>query len=241
MLPGFGTAVGGLALFALRRPTERTLDGLLGFTAGVMLAATVVGLLAPGLREGPWAAVVLGAAGGVALLRGLDRWVPHAHARFPERGRVAAEHQATRLQPGLLITAMAIHNVPEGLAVGAAFASGGWDLGLPISLAIGLQNVPEGFAAAAPLLRTGSRPVRAFAIAAATGLVEPPAALVAYGGLNLVEALLPYGLGFAAGAMAYVTFDELIPESRAHGHGRAATVALVLGAAAMVGLERWTA
>lgn len=240
VLPGLGTAVGGLALFAFRRPTERTLDALLGFTAGVMLAATVVGLLVPGLRAGPWATVVLGAVGGVALLRALDRWLPHAHARFAERGRAAAEHQATRLQPGLLITAMTIHNLPEGLAVGAAFASGGWEMGLPIALAIGLQNVPEGFAAAAPLMRTGSRPVRAAAVAAATGLVEPPAALAAYGALGVVERLLPLGLGFAAGAMAYVTFDELIPESRAHGHRRAATVAMVVGAAAMIALERWS-
>jgi ZIP family zinc transporter len=238
ILPGLGTAIGGLALLAFPHPSERTLDVLLGFTGGVMLAAAAFGLFVPALDDGPTWAVVVGLGVGAGVIAVLDRLVPHAHARFAERHRIAAEDHATAVRPWLLLSAMTIHNLPEGLAVGAAFAAGGWELGAPVAVAIGLQNVPEGFAAAAPLLRTGTPVRHAVLLGIATGLVEPPAALLAYSALEAVGPFLVAGLAFAGGAMLYVVVDELIPESHLHGNERGATLALIAGFALLVVLEQ---
>ncbi|HEU5263793.1 MAG TPA: ZIP family metal transporter [Gaiellaceae bacterium] len=231
---GLATAVGGLGLLLLPRPSEYLLDVLLGFTAGVMLAATAFSLLVPALDEGTLVEVLAGVlAGGVTLLV-LDVIVPHVHLRFVERGHadVAAGRRAA-----LLLSALTIHNVPEGMAVGVAFAAGGPELGIPIALAIGIQNVPEGFAAAAPLLAAGTRRGSAVGIATLTGAVEPPAALIAFAAFGVASVLLPFGLAFAAGAMLYVVVDELVPESHARGNERAASAALLIGFALMLALD----
>jgi zinc transporter, ZIP family len=235
-VPGLATGVGGLALLAARSPSERTLDALLGFTAGVMLAATAFSLLVPALDRGAVPEVIVGFAAGAAAIAALDVLVPHAHARFRERGRPAAEEHAER-QAALLLSALTIHNIPEGLAVGVAFAAGGPELGIPIAIAIGIQNIPEGFAAAAPLLRTGMGIAPAIGVAALTGIVEPPMAALAFGSFELFDALLPLGLAFAGGAMLYVVIDELIPESHGHGNERAASFALLVGFALMLALD----
>ncbi|HEU6446418.1 MAG TPA: ZIP family metal transporter [Gaiellaceae bacterium] len=229
---GLATAVGGLALLAVRDPSERLLDGLLGFTAGIMLAATAFSLLVPALDLGTVTEVVAGFAVGGAVLFGLDRLVPHVHARFAEPGHTL---DPQKRQAGLLLSALTIHNVPEGLAVGVAFAAGGTDLGVPIALAIGIQNIPEGFAAGAPLVRENR--YLAAGIAALTGIVEPPAALLAFAAFEFAESLLPLGLGFAAGAMLYVVVDELVPESHLRGHDRLASGALLAGFALMMTLD----
>ena len=237
VLPGLATGLGGLGLFFVPRTTEATLDTLLGFTAGVMLAATAFSLLVPALERGGLGEVLIGFALGCALLVALDSFLPHAHERLRERGSAPlAEREASR-RARLLISALTIHNVPEGLAVGAAFAAGGADLGVPLAIAIGVQNVPEGFAAAAPLIPAGTSRPRAAGVAALTGIVEPPAALLAYFALDLTSALLPAGLAFAAGAMLYVIVDELVPESHGHGNERAASLALVCGFALMLSLD----
>jgi ZIP family zinc transporter len=231
---GGATALGGLALLVLPRPSDRWLDGLLGFTAGVMLAATAFSLLVPALDEGSVPEVLLGVAAGGAALLALDALVPHVHLRFFEAG----QHRPREArQAALLLSALTIHNVPEGLAVGVAFAAGGTDLGVPVALAIGIQNIPEGFAAAAPLLGVGASRRLAAGIAALTGAVEPPAALLAFAAFGVTSALLPFGLSFAAGAMLYVVVDELIPESHARGNERAASVALLAGFALMLALD----
>lgn len=238
LLPGLATGIGGLALLVAARPSARSVDTLLGFTAGVMLAATAFSLLVPALERGSLGEVLIGFGVGALAVGLLDHWLPHAHARLRER-----EHARTLLEEpearraSLLISALTIHNVPEGLAVGAAFAAGGPELGVPLALAIGIQNVPEGFAAAAPLIPAGVRPRRAAQIALATGLVEPPAAVLAYFSLDLASALLPVGLAFAAGAMLYVIVDELVPESQGRGNERLATAALMVGFALMLTLD----
>jgi ZIP family zinc transporter len=229
---GLATGLGGLALFVIRGPSDRLLDGLLGFTAGVMLAATAFSLLVPALDLGDVWEVLTGFALGGAALYVLDRAVPHVHARFAEPGRTL---DPRRRQALLLVSALTIHNVPEGLAVGVAFAAGGSDLGIPIALAIGIQNVPEGFAAAAPLAADHRR--LAALVAVATGIVEPPAALAAFAAFELVTVLLPLGLAFAAGAMLYVVADELIPESHARGNEAIASGALIGGFALMMVLD----
>jgi zinc transporter, ZIP family len=232
---GLATGLGGLWLLLVPRPSDLLLDVLLGFTAGIMLAATAFSLLVPALELGRLVEVLAGvAAGGVALLA-LDAAVPHVHLRFAEGGQTDERAAGRAL---LLLSALTIHNVPEGLAVGVAFAAGGPELGVPVALAIGIQNVPEGFAAAAPLLAAGAPRRTAVAVAAATGAVEPPAALVALVAFGAATALLPFGLAFAAGAMLYVIVDELIPESHARGNERAASVALLIGFLLMLVLDR---
>ena len=231
---GLATGVGGIALLLVPRPSDYLLDVLLGFTAGVMLAATAFSLLVPALDEGTLAEVLAGVlVGGTALL-GLDMLVPHVHLRFVERDHVdvAASRPAV-----LLLSALTIHNIPEGMAVGVAFAAGGPDLGVPIALAIGIQNVPEGFAAAAPLLAAGHSRRSAIGVAALTGAVEPPSALLAFAAVSIAAALLPFGLAFAAGAMLYVVVDELVPESHARGNERSASGALLVGFALMLALD----
>jgi ZIP family zinc transporter len=230
---GAATGFGGLWLLALPRPSELLLDVLLGFTAGVMLAATAFSLLVPAVEQGTLAEVLSGFLAGAVVLLALDALVPHAHIRFTEGGQEAGP----RRRAVLLLSALTIHNVPEGLAVGVAFAAGGPELGVPLALAIGIQNVPEGFAAAAPLIAAGTSRRVALGIAAATGSVEPPSALLAFGAFGAASVLLPFGLAFAAGAMLYVVVDELVPESHARGNERAASVALLAGFALMLALD----
>lgn len=234
---GLATGVGGLAILLVRRQSNRTLDVLLGFTAGVMLAATVFSLLVPALDRGGVWEVVAGVAAGAAVMAALDWLVPHAHARFSEHHELPAEQRRARERATLLLSAMTIHNLPEGMAVGVAFAAGGVELGAPLALAIAIQNAPEGFAAAAPLLTTGTSRRAAGGIALLTGFVEPPAAALAYFGFNAVEPLLASGLAFAGGAMLYVVVDELIPESQRRGNERPATFAFLVGFALMMLLD----
>ena len=200
-------------MLIFRRPSALTLDTLLGFTAGVMLAATAFSLLVPALDRGSLGEVLLGFVLGSGFIAALDLLVPHAHTRFRERGRPAAEELAARERATLLLSALTIHNVPEGLAVGVAFA------------AAARGEVPTGSSGAAA------------GVAALTGVVEPPAALAAYATFELSEAVLAGALAFAAGAMLYVVVDELVPESHGHGHERAASLALLGGFALMMGLD----
>ena len=234
---GAATGLGSVALLAFRRPSQALLDRMLGFTAGVMLAATAFSLLVPALDRGRVAEVLAGFALGSGFVAVLDARVPHAHARFHEHGRQAAEEYEARARARLLLAALTIHNIPEGLAVGLAFAAGGNELGIPLALAIGIQNIPEGFAAAAPLLAAGTKPRSAALVAAATGAVEPPAAIAAFVAFDLASGMLAAGLGFAAGAMLYVIVDELIPESHARGGELGASVALMAGFMLMLALD----
>lgn len=231
VLPGLATGLGGLFLLAFRHPSDRVLDGLLGFTGGIMVAASVFSLLLPALDRGSLVEVVAGLVVGALFLVLLDGMLPHMHARFLERGGREGR-RAT-----LMLSAMTIHNIPEGLAVGVAYAAGGPELGLPIAVAIGVQNIPEGFASGAPLIRVGARTWTAIGFAAATGLVEPPAALLGYGAASAAGAALPFALAFAAGAMLYVVIDELVPESHLRGNERDATLGFLAGFVVMLALD----
>lgn len=229
---GLATAVGGLFLLMTGRPSDRLLDTLTGFTAGVMLAATNFSLLVPALERGPLWSVAAGLLAGGALFSFLDRVMPHVHLRFSERGHSALPGPKAMLT----LSALTLHNIPEGMAVGVAFAAGGSELGIPIALAIGVQNIPEGFAAAAPLTEGGHRKLAA-GVAALTGVVEPPAAFLAFATAGLSSLVLAPALAFAGGAMLYVIVDELIPESEARGNERVATLALLAGFTLMLVLD----
>ena len=237
VLPALGTILGGAAILLVARRPERLLDALLGFTAGVMLAASCFSLLVPALDAGTMWEVALGFAAGGATMAALDRWIPHAHERFAERGAARAPGRDIGRRARLLLAALTIHNVPEGLAVGVAFAAGGAELGVPVAVAITVQNIPEGFVAAAPLVATGASRRRAAAVGAATGLVEPPAALLGFAALSVGAALLPAGMAFAAAAMIYVVVDELLPECFARGDERTATLSLLAGFLLMMALD----
>jgi ZIP family zinc transporter len=226
-----------LGLLFLSSPGSRTIDTLLGFTAGVMLAATAFSLLVPALDRGTLAEVLAGFALGAGTVLVLDARLPHEHPRLSEGGPPFPGRRTPAQTARLLLTALTIHNVPEGAAVGVAFAAGGTELGIPIALAIGIQNVPEGFAAAAPLLSGGATRRTSASVALLTGLVEPPAAIVAFAAFELASSLLAAGLAFAAGAMLYVVVDELVPESHGHGNERIASVGLIGGFALMMALD----
>jgi ZIP family zinc transporter len=232
ILPGLATGLGGLGVLAVPDPGDRLLATLLGFTGGIMLAAAVFSLLVPALDLGSLLEVAIGFVVGAGCIAVLDTVLPHAHARFAERSRSLAGDRSL-----LLLGALTIHNVPEGLAVGVAFAAGGSELGLPVAIAIGVQNIPEGFAATTPLLQAGVARASAIGVAVATGLVEPPAALFGYGAAEISEAVLPLSLAFAAGAMVYVVIDELVPESHSRGFERFATFGVVAGFVVMMSLD----
>ncbi|MCR4392660.1 MAG: ZIP family metal transporter [Candidatus Acetothermia bacterium] len=229
---GLATGVGALPVLLRCRPSPKLTDGMLGFAAGVMLAATFFSLLLPAIEAGgPWRAVV-GLLLGVGLLIAADRLIPHLHFLHGREGL------GSRLgKVWLFAFAVTIHNFPEGLAVGVTFGQG--DIGAAVALATGiaLQNMPEGLAVALPLVGEGYSRGRALLYATMTGLAEPLAG--ALGALAVVEAagLLPYALAFAAGAMLYVISDEIIPESHRRGHELAATGGLILGFTAMMLLD----
>jgi ZIP family zinc transporter len=228
VLPGLATGLGGLGLLVVRRTTSTLLAALLGLTAGIMLAATFFSLLVP--------ALVLGGA----VIAVTDQLLPHMHSRLREGATPSLEeaHITNARRRGvMLLSALTIHNVPEGLAVGVALGAGGPELAVPIAVAIGIQNIPEGFAAAAPLLATGTPRARVAAIGAATGLVEPPAAIAAFLVVSVSSAILPAALAFAAAAMLYVIVDELLPEAAAHKHERLATGGFFIGFIVMMVLD----
>ncbi len=236
---GLATVVGAPFVLAIRRPAPSMVDALSGFTGGIMLAASCFSLLVPALDLGSVTSVTIGLLAGAGVIALADELLPHLHLLVRRR---RGEHamrteESTRTHTGLLVlVAMTIHNIPEGLAVGVAFAAGGPELGIPIAIAIAVQNVPEGFVSGSTLVESiGVR--RAAALAAVSGLVEPPAAIAGYLLADSVEALLPAALAFAAGAMIYVVVDELVPEQQSRGNERIATFGLIIGFALMLVLD----
>jgi ZIP family zinc transporter len=244
----FVTALGAAVVFFFRSVDRRLLNSMLGFAAGVMIAASFWSLLAPALEmaaDGPLPAWIPAAAGfllGGAFLWGVDRILPHLHLGLPVED---AEGIRTEWQRSiLLVLAITLHNIPEGLAVGVAFGAAA--AGLPsasiagaaaLALGIGLQNFPEGAAVSVPLRREGMSPLRSFWYGQLSGVVEPIAAVLGAAAVLLVRPILPYALAFAAGAMIYVVVEELIPESQSEKNSDAATIAAMLGFALMMVLD----
>ncbi len=229
---GLATGVGALPALLSRRPSARALDTLLGFAAGVMLAATAFSLLVPAIEiGGAWVAsagVVLGAA----FLALLDRLTPHLHFIMGPEGPKSSLRRIW-----LFILAITLHNFPEGLAVGVGFGAGEHRSAVVLAIAIALQNLPEGLAVALPLLREQYSPVRAVLIATATGLAEPIAGLFGAAAVTIAQPLLPIGLAFAAGAMLFVVSDEIIPETHRRGFEREGTFGLIVGFVVMMLLD----
>lgn len=239
---GLMTGVGALPVLFGRSLDRRTSDVMLGFAAGVMLSASFFSLILPGIAaaeglHGSRLAAALIAAGGVAAgalaVAALNELVPHEHfVSGPEGGDPA---QIARLW--LFVLAITIHNFPEGLAVGVGFGGGNVANGMSLATGIGLQNAPEGLAVAAALRAHGHRRSVAFAVALATGLVEPVGGLIGVAAVHASAAILPWGLTFAAGTMLYIISHEIIPETHRHGQQNAATAGLVGGLILMMVLD----
>ena len=235
---GGATMVGAIIGFAFKKLSHRFSDIVLSFAAGVMLAAAVIGLIIPSLEhsEGAWGIVVtvIGIFVGAVCLNLVDRLVPHLHRMMDAD---VEKHNNKNLNRVLLfVTAIAIHNLPEGIAAGVGFVSDPAE-GLIIAGGIALQNIPEGMVIIAPMLAAGIKPRKTFLIAALTGAIEVVGTLIGYFAAGISEAVLPFALAFAGGTMLYVISDEMIPETHSHGHERGATFALLVGFCVMLATD----
>jgi len=233
---GGATIIGSLIGFAFKNISHRFSDIVLSFAAGVMLAAAVLGLILPALDHGgDWGLLttIAGIFVGAICLNLVDRLVPHLHRIAGTDGE---EHpNNARLSKVLLfVTAIAIHNLPEGIAAGVGFGSGNTADAFLIAGGIALQNIPEGMVIIGPMLAAGVSKRRTFLIAAGTGLVEVVGTLLGFWAVSIATAVLPFALAFAGGTMLYVISDEMIPETHAHGEQRGATYALLVGFCVML-------
>ncbi len=242
-LAGFAaTALGALPGIALKGLNQRVEDTMLGLAAGMMLAASSFSLILPGLEAGEGltgsallggSSVVFGLFQGLLLMLGLDQFTPHEHPRGGPCGPGC--ERIGRVW--LFVFAIALHNLPEGMAIGVSFAQGDLAVGLPLTSAIALQDIPEGLAVAFALRAAGLGTGRAVLIAAATGLMEPIGAVLGIGLASGLAIAYPIGLGLAAGAMIFVVSHEVIPETHRNGHQTPATLGLMTGFAIMMLLD----
>ena len=232
---GGATMVGSVMGFLFKKISHRFSDIVLSFAAGIMLAAAVLGLILPSLDYGGTYKLLITISGifiGAFCLNLLDSLVPHLHKLV---GADLESHNNTTLDKVLLfVTAIAIHNLPEGIAAGVGFGAGDTSQALLIAGGIALQNIPEGMVIIAPMLAAGISPRRTFVCAMATGLVEVLGTLLGYFAVSLATIILPFALAFAGGTMLYVISDEMIPETHAHGSQRGATYALLVGFCVML-------
>ena len=239
---GGATIIGALIGFGFKNISHRFSDIILSFAAGVMLCAAVLGLIIPsveyGLKYGTPVALLITVAGicvGALCLNLVDKIVPHLHALA---GVESEEHKNEGLSKILLfVMAIAIHNLPEGIAAGVGFGSGNEGQALIIAGGIALQNIPEGMVIIAPMLAAGVSKRRTLLIAAMTGLVEVVGTLIGYLAVSVSTMILPFALAFAGGTMLYVISDEMIPETHAHGAQRGATYALLAGFCLMMCMD----
>lgn len=242
------TAAGALPVFFTDRENRRLLDVLLGFTGGVMIAASFWSLLAPSIEMAEdlsvpaWFPAAVGFALGAVFLRGADLILPHLHLNAPMHE--AEGMPTTWRRTTLLVLAITLHNIPEGLAIGVAFGAlaYGFDnasLGAAVALAIGIgiQNFPEGMAVAMPLRREGMSRRKSFWYGQLSGVVEPIAGVIGAAAVLFWQPILPYALAFAAGAMIFVVVEEVIPEAQRSGHADAATLGVVGGFIVMMVLD----
>ena len=244
----FVTALGASVVFLFREIDRKILDAMLGFAAGVMIAASYWSLLAPAIELAKdstlptWMPALIGFLAGGGFLWVLDRMLPHLHLGFPMEE--AEGIKTTWRRSVLLVLAITLHNIPEGLAVGVAFGALATNLpgaslagAVALAIGIGIQNFPEGTAVSVPLRREGMGCLRSFWYGQLSGAVEPIAGVFGALAVILVKPLLPYALSFAAGAMIYVVVEELIPESQRESNTHIATFGAMLGFAVMMTLD----
>ena len=237
---GGATALGAILGFLIKKPSQKMNDMILSFAAGVMLAAAVIGLVLPSLEWGGKygiAITVVGLFCGALCLNLIDRLVPHLHKMTGADIESHPDKTAQLNKVLLFVVAIAIHNLPEGIAAGVSFGTGDVAQALTVAGGIALQNVPEGMVIIAPMLASGMSRSRTFLIAMMTGVVEVIGTLLGYFAVTVSTAILPFALAFAGGTMLYVISDEMIPETHAHGNERGATYALLAGFALMLAFD----
>lgn len=244
----FLTAAGASLVFFFKTIKRKVLDAMLGFAAGVMIAASYWSLLAPAIEMAEesslpsWVPATTGFLAGGAFLLIIDKLLPHLHPGFPKEEAEGLSSSWRRSV--LLVLAITIHNIPEGLAVGVAFGALGADLpsaslggAIALALGIGIQNFPEGTAVSVPLRREGFSRFKCFWYGQLSGIVEPVAGVLGAVAVIFMKPMLPYALSFAAGAMIYVVVEELIPESQLEKHTDVATIGAMLGFSVMMTLD----
>jgi ZIP family zinc transporter len=242
------TASGAALVFLFKDLPRKALDGMLGFTGGVMIAASYWSLLAPSIEMSeaqgmlPWFPPAVGFAAGALFLFGLDKLVPHLHLNFGQDESEGVKTQWKRTT--LLVLAITLHNIPEGLAVGVAFGAAaagldGAELGgaMALAIGIGLQNFPEGIAVSMPLRRSGVSRRKAFFYGQLSAVVEPIAGVIGAAAVLVFQPILPYALAFAAGAMIYVVIEEVVPETQRDKHTDTAALGFIGGFLVMMVLD----
>lgn len=237
---GGATVIGAVLGFAFKKISHSFSDIVLSFAAGVMLAAAVIGLILPSLDYGGKFAIsvtVLGIFCGAFCLNLIDKIVPHLHkmAGVDQENHPEGTEKLDKVL--LFVMAIAIHNLPEGIAAGVGFGTGNAAEAITIAAGIALQNIPEGMVIIAPMIAAGMSHGRTFVAAMMTGVVEVIGTLLGYLAVSVSTAILPFALAFAGGTMLYVISDEMIPETHAHGCERGATYALLVGFCLMLAMS----
>ena len=232
---GGATLIGAIIGFLFKKISHKFSDIVLSFAAGVMLAASVLGLVLPSLEHGGKYGILITIAGifvGAICLDLVDKLVPHLH-KMAEPD--IEPHKSVNINKVFLfVTAIAIHNLPEGIAAGVGFGSGDTTQALIIAGGIALQNIPEGMVIIGPMLAAGVSRRKTLAIASLTGIIEVVGTFIGYFAISIASVILPFALAFAAGTMLYVISDEMIPETHAHGSERGATYSLLVGFSVML-------
>lgn len=238
---GGATIIGALLGFLIKNPSHKFSDIIMSFAAGVMLSAAIIGLILPSLEYGngitPVLVTVAGIFVGAVFLNLIDKLVPHLHRISGAESEAHPERQKQLNRVLLFVIAIAIHNLPEGIAAGVSFGDGDVSRALTVAGGIALQNIPEGMVIIAPMLAAGISRRRTVLIAFSTGIVEVIGTLVGYFAVNIASFILPFALAFAGGTMLYVVSDEMIPETHSHGYARESTYFLLIGFAFMLGLD----
>ena len=236
---GGATIIGALLGLVFKKISHTFNDIVLAFAAGIMLAAAVIGLILPSLEYGnnSISVTILGIFCGAFAISILDKLTPHLHKISGSDTEQHPENSKQLNKVLLFVMAIAIHNLPEGIAAGVGFGTGKVSDAMLIAGGIALQNIPEGMIIIAPMLGAGISIRRTFVIAAATGLVEVVGTLIGYFAVSVSNAILPFALAFAGGTMLYVISDEMIPETHAHGCERGATYSLLVGFCVMLVMD----
>jgi len=231
---GGATIFGVLLGFIFQKIPHKFNDAILGFAGGIMLAAAVIGLIMPSLEEGNIWITAIGILTGAIFLNFADKVTPHLHHITGMDQEIHSDKQNSINKVMLFVIAIAIHNLPEGIAAGVGFGSDNVSNAITVALGIALQNIPEGMIIVSPLILAGVSKWRVLLIASFTGLIEIIGTLIGFGAVSVATAILPFALACAGGTMIYVVSDEMIPETHSHGYERMATYSLIFGFIAML-------
>ena len=226
---GGATIFGVLIGFLFQKIPHKFNDAILGFAGGIMLAAAILGLIIPSLESGSIWITILGIVSGAIFLNFADKITPHLHHITGVDQETHSESQNSLNKIMLFVIAIAIHNLPEGIAAGVGFGSEDVSNAITVAIGIALQNIPEGMIIVSPLVMAGVPKWRVFLIASFTGIIEIVGTLIGYSAVSVSNAILPFALAFAGGTMLYVVSDEMIPETHSHGYERLATYSLIFG------------